>query len=1248
MPRRFDPFFLHAQGALIDWARLADAMGQGGAVAVVAGKPELHLRWIVSAPVGIPPEPFGVWVRVGEDDPVPVESFSLFLDGYGAEVLPEAMLTIEVDATPDGSGQPMVLWGFGGVPSADSVNAVRTVTSAGPATLRVRAEGIWAFVLWHGSVGAVRGASVATAMADKWELIELVGLPIDATWGGTAYSSRQQGLIATPSDPDTAAVERLKRGLAPFGWAAFTQTGRPIPPWSAPDPIRYVEEAQQSMLDVARGLFAAGVAPAEQVSVRSTLPIAGPTTTSGTAPGASETEAPVQGVLLVAAASDPAAALALGFGTAYPSEGELEVGGRDVMVTAHYKEGRLGDGTDEEYAAIVPWPEEMHSPPGAPTGIGAERAGLLTPPDPTSPWQETIRVRFDRVAPSLALEHPVAASFGVYPSSPAPAELLLESDPLAGGYHTLALAPRPEPNLGQAALVDSVATDLPLDLSVRTLGHAVAVEDLFGLWSPWRDVTYSGSAPAYPIPQVVSARLDTSYAGATTCPATFAVDVVVDWQIRQPLTLELRAVLCPVAYAGADLPPGVDPYAPAPAGCARWDLALSFSGDVLVALGPQVQIGYLGADAQSTVDPAGPGFPANMHGPHGDSRRYRITVTDKTLDFASDAHYAVAVWARERTSAAPAMWGDVAATAVIANASSPVPPAVSFPAPPVVPLGSMPDATNSSHVQVQTGGIAGATKVTVWAVSEAAVRPAAGLDPHPDRHLTLSDRYQQLQDAYDALPTSKKRAVFTRYGTFDAPIDEVDVALPRGSSEIHLFAVTAVNAAGVESAWPASHAGIQAAAAPLVIRPTVPELTASPHLGAAALDLTMSARCVLAVAAFEIYATRVPDAAVDVGSMGAPLQVVAVGGPPVDDGAPGGSLATVSVPGLPITEDWRPLLIRAVAVPIPVDGATGTYGARSSASPVASVSVPPSTPPDLSGLTVDGWGATDTGISVAFSSSAPIASTVYGPHILAVTARDIAAADSDPPLFFAREALAAIPIDTDAPPAGADAGVLVRGNRSGGRTPYGAWFVRPGLDTVVAIEVVLTDPLGRVSVRNYQVPAGLLDPPTVNILGTQIVGEMLVVQFSTDAPASDATGPYTLDVTAAKQRLFPPLVTRIPIGPSSGFTGAIQPPIHPTSPPSSPEATPPPTALSPITIPFPPTPPRTVLQAHFSLPDVRSAGTGSPAPLDVDAVRDGSDGGITTYTVAARMTPPASVTIAITTPEGLVGSARVTFTSATP
>ena len=1198
MPRLFDPYLLQASGALIYWERVAAANGQGDVAGTLPQVPQLHLRWMVSAAAGIAPEPFGVWVRLDQDKPAAVGAAPFFTDSYLAYLLPEPMLTVEVDATPADPAQPMMLSGYGGVPSADMLIAAESFTSAGPATLRIRAGGIWAFTLSNGSLSAVRGASVAAALAGQWELIEVAGLPVDATWAGSGYSAIAQGLTTALTDPGSAAGQRLSRGLAPLGWAPLTETGRPVPPWQAPNPASYVTQTQQSLLSQALPLFAPGVPPSAQAAIQPSFQITGPATAAGTAAGASQAAVPLQGVLLVAAATDPAAALALGFGTAYPLAGGPEVGQRDFMITARYPNGHLGDGTDEEYAAIVPWPVELHVAPGAPTGIAAERAGLLTPADPASPWRETIRLSFDRVPPSLALDRPVSASLAAYPAAPGPASLLVDQDPATGGYSTLTLAARPAPNQGQVALVDAQATELPLDLSARTLGHAVAVQDIFGLWSPWRDVSYTAGAPGYPIPQVVAARLDTSYAGSTTCPATFAADVLVDWQVRTPQTLELRAVLCPVPYPGADLPPGTGPYAAAPPGCVRQDLALSFSGDLLLPPQPLVGVEYLAADAQSTVDPAAPGFPANMHGDHGDARRYRVTVTGLTLDFAASPHYAVAVWAREQPTAAPALWGDVAAQPVVAGAGSPVPPVVSFAAPPAVPLGSMPDADTSSHVRVQTGGIAGAATVTLWSVTETALRAAAGLDPHPDRHLTLPDRYLGLQQAYDGLPASRRRAVFTRYATYDPSLAEVDVTLPRGSTQIHLFAVTAVNAAGVESAWPGSHAGLQAGAAPRLVRPTAPELSAAPHLGAGAVDITVSARCPLPITAFEIYATRVAAAAVDAGSMGPPLQVVPVAVPPADDGAPGGPLASVSVAPIAVTEDWRPLHLRAVAVPARVDDATGTYGARSAASPVACVTVVPSTAPDLSALTVNGWGPVDTGISVLFASAAPLAATPYGPHLLAVTARN-AAAPADPPLFASRQPLPAISRDTGTPPAGAAAGVLVRGDRSAGSTPYGAWFTRPDLSVVLAIEVVLTDPLGRVSVRNYQVPDGLLDPPTVSIDNAQPVAGLLVVRFSTDAPASDSTGPYTLDVTAARRRVFPPFP------------------------------------------PFPPPP--VVLHARFSLPDIRAAGTGPPQPVDIDAVRDGSAGGITSYTVAARMAPPAVVTLTVTTPRGLTGTARATL-----
>lgn len=1222
MARIYDPYSFHATIAFVSWAGLARE--QKLEIDVEDVPPTVQLRWMVNSTIGLSSEPFVVWDRRARAELGEVEVRPLGGEGWTSSILPEPMVTVEVDITPDNDGDTVTLSGYVDYPSATTLAVATSDIGYGSTTLQVRASGIRQFIATGGTVTAVRGESVAHALADRWDVVEVVGLPVDDSWSGTTYRLGEQGLVSSPTSPPDAAVGRLKRGLAPFGWRPVTSTYRPVPPWEPCDPSSYVAEMQapDGILALSQALFADGVPPDAQIAIKPILPVDPPQSRGQTARGVSTAGVPLLGTLLVGPGNDSAAALGLGFGTAYPvGERPSQVvgfAGTDVMVTALYPSGIAGDGNEVEYAVVLPIPHTMHQPPSAPTGLTAERAGLLLPATDTAAWTETIRLNFARVLPSVSLERPSVGALARYPDFPGPAELALEPDP-AGGWRSLLLAPRPSPNAGQIALVDSVNTDLPIDLSARTIGHAVAVADVYGTWSAWADVSYSSGAPPYPIPQVVSVRPETSYSGSTSCPASITSDVVIDWQTRTPAEIVLRVAVCPVAYAGAPLPGGVGPFG-VPAGCRLDSYTLSQSGGLLAPSPPDldIEVEYLTADGSDRVQPSDPGFPEIMSSHPGGSRRYRITVSDLWLDFAATAHYAVAIWAQELTTVPGAPWGEPAAVPVVGYVSSPVPPVVSFTAPPTVPLGSIPDADNISHVTVSTAGITGATAVSVWSVSESRLFRAS--PPQTTPGTDLPSRYQAMQAAYDSLGDSAaKRAPFTRYGTYPAGTTSVDVSLPRGSREITLFAVTAVNAAGVESAWPASHSGLQAATAPATAAPTMPVVSASLDAGGTTFSVTMSAQSRLPIISFEIYATRVADAAASVGSMGPPLQVVTATAVPAPSGTPlppAGHTYSAVAAGLPVGSGWRPLRLRVVAVPAAKDDATGTFGLRSPASPVFQLFAPPPTPPDLSALTVHGWGTGD-GVRVAFSSGLPL--DVGSVRVVARAGGSV--------LFDGGGRLAGLPrveLPAASPPAGASSGVVVRGTSSGGVFPYEAWFERPDEGTAVATEVIMRDALGRVSVRSVTVPGGTIDPPVITVNWLWRSGPYLLSEWTTDTPPDDGTGACLLTITGAGTRLSWPIGTRVmhPIG--TRFAFELPDRLEFTDRPE----------LWPVT--------RPTVSETFRMPDIRDYATGGLRPVDVDVVRRLEDG-VMLYTCAVRISAPGSMTLTITTPAGQTGTARLDY-----
>ncbi len=1201
MTRIYDPYAFHATLAAIDWAAIGRARNQR-----VEAPPVVQLRWLPSQDQGVPQTPFVVSTRLPTGKFGEAGTSMVAGDGFVASVLAEPYVTVEVDIDPDSPGTTVTLLGFAESPQLESLVAVASEPAPGPVTLRIRASGIRQFVVRGGTATAVRGESVRAALADDWTVIETVGLPVDDAWNGSSYPLDKQGRTGSEQPPPDAALDRLHRGQAPVGWPGQTATARMVPAWLPPDPERFLRGPASAMLAQSRPLFDIGVEPWQQDTIRPTRSVTAPTSGGRTASGASNATVPLLGALLVTAGNEATAALALGFGTAYPLSqltNPTLVRGQgfpDFLVVAAYPDGT-------ELAVVLPWPGQAARAPGPPTHLSVDRAGLLTPATDTAPWLETLRADFDRVPKTVALERPSVGAIVRYdPTDVAPAEPVQPFDPDVDWWPPQLLAARPTPNDGQVALTDPLGAELPIDLSPRTSAHAVAVADVYGLWSAWSDAQHAGVAPPYPIPQVVAVRADASYAGSSTCPTALSADLVIDWQARTPAMLELRIALCPAAYPGAPLPAGAGPFG-VPPGCTLLTESFTVTGAELTPSSGGVAVAYLSADGTQTVTATDP----STRSADGDSRRYRITVAGTTLDFAASDHWAVAMWARELTTVSGAPWGDVAAKAVVGYAGSPVPPVAVFTALPAVPLGSLPDADGASHVHVSTAGVVGAASVTVWSVAESRLRRAANLPEQADRHDTLPQRYAALKAAYDGLDAATRRAVFTRYATYPAGTDGVDVTLPRGSQDITFYAVTAVNAAGVESAWPASSAGLQAAAGPRTVAPTMPIVSAELAADGMSAAITLSARCALPIASFELHATRVTAAASGVASMGPPVLVVSVPpGTPDPEPHPPGPLATITVPAFPVVPDWRPLRLRAVAVAARTDDDTGTYGVRSVASPVAVLANPPSVAPDLSALTIHGWGTDDTGIRVEFTSALP-------PSVGTVTVQVTAAGT---PVYttsaalpdLARVDLAAVDLPDATPPTGAATGVLVAGDRSAGVTPYEAWFTRPSAGTALDVEVVLRDARGRVSVRHATVAAGAIDPPRITVLTSRVAAPYLLATWTTDTPADDGTGPCVLTVSGSGGRIFRPLLA---LGVGGGRL-----PIRP---------------------PFPFPPPRVSVSQSFPMTAIRDA-TSPLMPVGVDVVKTVS-GGKTTYTAAVRVPAPGSMTLSIATPDGQVGSARIAF-----
>ncbi len=895
------------------------------------------------------------------------------------------------------------------------------------------------------------------------------------------------------------------------------------PLWESVDPDLMVDEVLRDLMRHVESLFENGTQSTDQLQMIDRRTVDPPHQGSRQSSATTSASLPPLGLLLLAGASEPGLALATGFGTAYGLEPatlpDLQFGETDFLVTAAYENlPFIGDG---ELASFVPWPDE-HRLTSIPAAIEVERDGLVEPHLVDHPWRESIKVSWQRVEATAALGRPSGTAAARYDATTFPNSDSLLPKRDAGGWR--ALLPMPdgpegEPDHDRSAIIDP-AVEIPLGSGGRTASYAIAAQDVFGVWSRWNDVTYSGSEPDPPAPRIISADLDVSYTGSTTCPASVRVELAIDWSMRTPEEMALSLGFFPMTSPNDAPPTGLGPTGSTPGGTFRTTTVIAFSGDVPVA-GGGVVVASLDAAGESEIAP-GP-----LQGDTG--RRYRISLPVPALDFSSTQRWGMRVWARSQLHVIPGPGAWVPdSPAVIAVAASPVPATpIPPPPPPGVPLGSTIDAAGRSHVKVRWSLPAGPepSSITVWELAERSLRQKTGMGSAAEGILP-GVRLQQMRDAYDALPLSSRRGLFRRVTEVAGSAREADVALPKGSTDIHLFTITTMTPTGIESPWAAGAARdvLQAVIAPRVIAPAIPAVrTTLAGPGTVSIDLESKSR--IPVQAFHLYRTQSPSAARRAGSMGPPFAVIPAIPPPTDaePDPETGELKWIGTWNGAFPESWSDWFVCAVAVPVSEVPVSGIRGQLSNSNEPVIISVRPSVAPDLETLTFELWGTDNDGVVVRTATEAPVAPTPIGPHRLRVEV------EGNPGIVF--DSLVDIPeVDTE-PPTGATPGpVVVRKPAAGRRTALSVWFARPDRTDPADVAFRLVDPIGRFDSETITVP-GWSPPPEISldILDVfAIAGRGVVAQLRSDAPVDGSPpGVMTIRATGRIGRRFFPMRRRL-------------------------------------------------------------------------------------------------------------------------
>ncbi len=303
------PELLHATGGLI----------------VVNGQVRLALRWLLNTSLGLPRALFHIWQFQGNVDFKRTSvHLGLFERGRlitwtGGQPAVAVQLTVSI---PAGS---TVFKAHSAAAGAGHVVDEKTV--AGPVT------GL-SLILTGNPVASVSTSGPATVTGTAiipmqdfvnnpgWKLIETVGLPVASPlYDTTGYPLDPQGPVGFEIEPVSAAIRRLREGTPDTGWPDITDRGVAPPPFLPPDPFLLVEKELWPLLEGMSEVFNRPVGSSKQASQVVERSTTAPRSVHGTTASA-EWQARARpakvyplGSILVAAGSDPFAALALGFGT---------------------------------------------------------------------------------------------------------------------------------------------------------------------------------------------------------------------------------------------------------------------------------------------------------------------------------------------------------------------------------------------------------------------------------------------------------------------------------------------------------------------------------------------------------------------------------------------------------------------------------------------------------------------------------------------------------------------------------------------------------------------------------------------------------------------------------------------------------------------------------------------------------------------------------------------------------------------
>ncbi|WP_156130319.1 hypothetical protein [Paenibacillus durus] len=849
--------------------------------------------------------------------------------------------------------------------------------------------------------------------------------------------------------PIRAALRRLKLGAPRTGWTRLSRSNISLPDWEPPDPEAYLDDLLKSRLlrgieamlrDLSNGRdhdkYVVKEAEAYPGQLNPRLLLQQVQAVAGLHPPARSEWHPL-GLLLMGAGTDPLAALALGFGTARIPDGEDD----DLYMVTVRHGLQVGDREYEfELADVVTVNLELPAPK-APTGLSARIIARNRPQVLDGPVLENIGVSWDRsenpnysFLPPNSTSHPVTYAVGRFGPESWRSEILLTRRPeLVRGWHSF-VASKPD----QARPV--IFTDHVVHLATISDSHliansqglkcsyAVAAQDIFGRWSPWTTTFFQGPDEPPQTPSVLSVKLDPSGAAV--------IDFSWDWSNRSPEFIELigtyeddpgsRLFTVRLQFSGYEQPES--------------------SGFEVIPLDSKRELAAGWGGAQDP-DPSEP-----------EVRFYRLSTTIP-IHFAGQRYRFFQAQARGQCHIHHLSIPDWN----ISPFSQPVGTAIYDPAPPPPPAvpevpqwASLPDIAGVSRAQLRWSGNSTIAGYVLYEATETTLLAALGL-PGPDTSKPFTDRLAVLRTANLSGLRSAFRRVQKELIPAATPETVYEAALPRGSSVIHLYAVTAMSHNQVESSWPDNSKKFIAVAAPKLAVPSAPSLEAAPvsKTEQATVNLRIRLGHGAAVDQVELYRAANEKLAANADTMGPPIATLQVAG------------SEISFTDNTLNPGWLRVWYRAVAWSAR-DDQRGVIEARSPASSAVSLLLTPNSPPEVIDLRVNESDSSSSEIWISWTSHAPVTVTPLGPHSIVLETCGTAGSV----ITRAEERLDAVTaVDNLKDLSAAEPGgyTIVRTGEAGSYRTY-ARLPRPAADQAFSVTVKIIDPLGRIGRASANVP----------------------------------------------------------------------------------------------------------------------------------------------------------------------------------